>query len=106
MKLSTVTFASFLYAVSANSILPDNKKSAPACSMESRFASSSYATSTTTTSFSKVPSSLGAALSLRGGEVLEPTTLSEVDDILIKASAEGKLVVIDFSATWVSEMYE
>ena len=41
-------------------------------------------------------------MSLRGGAVLEPKTLGEVDGILLKASAEGKLVVIDFSAT-VSE---
>jgi len=38
-------------------------------------------------------------MSLRGGAVLEPATLGEVDGILLKASAEGKLVVIDFSAT-------
>ena len=38
-------------------------------------------------------------MSLRGGAVLEPKTLGEVDGILLKASAEGKLVVIDFSAT-------
>uniref|UniRef100_A0A6S8YII8 Thioredoxin domain-containing protein n=1 Tax=Ditylum brightwellii TaxID=49249 RepID=A0A6S8YII8_9STRA len=38
--------------------------------------------------------------SLRGGEVLEPATGSEVDSIIMRASAEGKAVVIDFSATW------
>jgi hypothetical protein len=38
-------------------------------------------------------------MSLRGGAVLEPATLGDVDGILLKASAEGKLVVIDFSAT-------
>ena len=36
----------------------------------------------------------------RGGEVYEPTTLEDVDALLIRASGEGKLVVIDFSATW------
>uniref|UniRef100_A0A7S2MV31 Thioredoxin domain-containing protein n=1 Tax=Helicotheca tamesis TaxID=374047 RepID=A0A7S2MV31_9STRA len=38
--------------------------------------------------------------SLRGGEVLEPATLTDVDSIIMRASAEGKAVVIDFSATW------
>uniref|UniRef100_A0A7R9WDZ5 Thioredoxin domain-containing protein n=1 Tax=Pseudictyota dubia TaxID=2749911 RepID=A0A7R9WDZ5_9STRA len=39
-------------------------------------------------------------LSIRGGDVQEPTTLADVESIILKASAEGKLVVIDFSATW------
>lgn len=43
---------------------------------------------------------LDTTLSLRGGEVLELTTLNEVESIIMKASNEGKLVVIDFSATW------
>ena len=43
---------------------------------------------------------LGAALSIRGGEVKHVTSLDEVQAILMKASAEGKLVVIDFSAEW------
>mmetsp|Transcript_5724 Transcript_5724/g.7043 ORF Transcript_5724/g.7043 Transcript_5724/m.7043 type:complete len:166 (+) Transcript_5724:95-592(+) len=43
---------------------------------------------------------LKTTLSLRGGEVLEPTTLDDVTTIIMKASNEGKLVVIDFSATW------
>lgn len=38
--------------------------------------------------------------SLRGGAVIEPETLEEVEAILVKAGSEGKLVVIDFSATW------
>ena len=41
-----------------------------------------------------------AALAVRGGNVQEPTTLQDVEDTIMKASAEGKLVVIDFSATW------
>jgi len=87
MKLSllSVTLASIASVVSGNSILPDK-----AC--ENRFGC--YSTLNTR-------SSLETTLSIRGGEVLEPTTLTEVDDILMKASAEGKLVVIDFSATWV-----
>jgi len=36
----------------------------------------------------------------RGGEVHEPATLNDVEAILLKASTEGKLVVIDFSASW------
>mmetsp|Transcript_20235 Transcript_20235/g.58526 ORF Transcript_20235/g.58526 Transcript_20235/m.58526 type:complete len:174 (-) Transcript_20235:100-621(-) len=39
-------------------------------------------------------------LSIRGGDVQEPATLADVESIILKASAEGKLVVIDFSATW------
>ncbi|GKY96196.1 hypothetical protein MPSEU_000579500 [Mayamaea pseudoterrestris] len=38
--------------------------------------------------------------SLRGGAVHEPETLADVEALLIKAGSEGKLVVIDFSATW------
>lgn len=40
------------------------------------------------------------ALMVRGGEVLEPESLQDVDAILLRAGSEGKLVVIDFSATW------
>lgn len=36
----------------------------------------------------------------RGGEVLEPTDLDDVETILLQAGAESQLVVIDFSATW------
>mmetsp|Transcript_18590 Transcript_18590/g.26163 ORF Transcript_18590/g.26163 Transcript_18590/m.26163 type:complete len:170 (+) Transcript_18590:108-617(+) len=43
---------------------------------------------------------LNSALTLRGGEVLEPSTLEDVNAIILKASAQGKLVIIDFSATW------
>jgi len=75
--------------VSANSILPEKN----ACA-ENRYAC------TAASSPFPTPSSLDTTLSIRGGEVLEPSTLSEVDDILMKASAEGKLVVIDFTATW------
>jgi thioredoxin 1 len=40
------------------------------------------------------------ALNVRGGEVIEPETLEDVESILIKAGASNQLVVIDFSATW------
>lgn len=42
------------------------------------------------------------ALQVRGGagSVLEPDTLEDVESILLKAGAESKLVVIDFTATW------
>lgn len=39
-------------------------------------------------------------LNIRGGEVLEPKSQEEIEDILLSASATKKLVVIDFSATW------
>ena len=45
-------------------------------------------------------SCLDVALKLKGGEVFEPASLADVDSIIMKASNEGKLVVIDFSATW------
>ncbi len=47
----------------------------------------------------KTSETLDLTLNLRGGEVLEPTTLSDVETIIMKASNDGKLVVIDFSAT-------
>merc|ERR1712071_348547 len=40
------------------------------------------------------------ALDMRGGEVLEPNTLDEIESIILAASASKKLVIIDFSATW------
>lgn len=86
MKLSFLALAlGSISAVSGNSIFPEKKS----CS-ENRFACSSPSGT----------SSLETTLSIRGGFVREPSTLNEVDDILMKASAEGKLVVIDFTATW------
>ena len=38
--------------------------------------------------------------SLRGGAVTECATLAEVDQIVTDAALQGKLVVIDFTATW------
>jgi len=49
-----------------------------------------------------VAKTVPAALSVRGGAVLEPETAADVDGIILKASSEGKLVVIDFFATWCS----
>lgn len=40
------------------------------------------------------------AINVRGGQVLQPDTLEEVESILLRAGSESKLVVIDFSATW------
>merc|ERR1711862_797455 len=39
-------------------------------------------------------------LSLRGGEVLDVKTLEEVESIMLRASMENKIIVIDFSAKW------
>ena len=39
-------------------------------------------------------------VNIRGGAVAEPATLQDVEAVLLKASSEGKLVVIDFSASW------
>jgi thioredoxin 1 len=93
MKLPLVATVagSLVGAATANSIFPMEQN---AC--ESRI----NCTTNKPSSGSAFFSSLESALSIRGGEVQEPTTLTEVDDILMKASAEGKLVIIDFSATW------
>jgi hypothetical protein len=40
------------------------------------------------------------ALQVRGGSVVEPDSLEDVESILLKAGAESRLVVIDFTATW------
>jgi hypothetical protein len=37
---------------------------------------------------------------MRGGQVHEPETADDVESLLVKAGSEGKLTVIDFSATW------
>ena len=37
---------------------------------------------------------------LRGGEVIEGGTASDVDALILKAGSSQSLVVIDFSATW------
>ena len=37
---------------------------------------------------------------LRGGELHHPETVDDVDAIILKASSEQKLVVIDFTASW------
>ena len=60
-------------------------------------------TSMTSTSF--MPSVFGISkrtpsLLVRGGAVAEPETLADVEAAILKASSEGKLVVVDFSATW------
>jgi len=47
-----------------------------------------------------VKESINQVLSLRGGVIEDVPTLQGVEDIIMKASAEGKAVVIDFSATW------
>jgi hypothetical protein len=95
MKLSllAVTLASISSVASGNSIFPEKSSCA-----ENRFACTSAAQHGSSTN-----SILDTTLSIRGGEVIEPTTLDQVQDILMKASAEGKAVVIDFSATWVSQ---
>lgn len=40
------------------------------------------------------------ALKLRGGEVIEVSTMADLESKILSASASGKLVIIDFSATW------
>ena len=95
MKLSlfALCLTATIFGINGNTIISDTSKSCP--------------TSTTIPSTSNNDSDndndsdpLDAALSLRGGEVFEPTTLRDVESTIMKASNEGKLVVIDFSATW------
>lgn len=98
MKLSIFTIAlATISSVSGNSIFPEKKSCA-----DNRFCAGTPTTSknTDTNTNTNTPSSLDTTLSLRGGEVIEPATLGEVDDIIMRASAQGQLVVIDFSATW------
>ena len=62
-------------------------------------------TSLTSSSTSFMPSVFGISkrtpsLLVRGGAVAEPETLADVEAAILKASSEGKLVVVDFSATW------
>lgn len=45
-------------------------------------------------------SSWNNALNIRGGEVTQVDTMEDLNSIIFMASASGKLVVIDFSATW------
>jgi len=45
-------------------------------------------------------SSWNKALNIRGGEVTQVDTMEDLNSIILSASASGKLVVIDFSATW------
>lgn len=85
MKLSLIalTYLSTIVGINGNVILPETKS----CPTSTSYTSSTH-------------DCLETTLSLRGGEVLEPATLDDVQDIIMKASNEGKLVVIDFSATW------
>mmetsp|Transcript_3235 Transcript_3235/g.4737 ORF Transcript_3235/g.4737 Transcript_3235/m.4737 type:complete len:178 (+) Transcript_3235:190-723(+) len=96
-----VTLLATAVAMSSHTILAESPASCPStstfglskkqqqkgCSSSSNAAA---AAATTATSISR-----GG-----GGAVLEPATDDEVSAIVLKASAEGKLVVIDFSATW------
>lgn len=94
MRFSDVSFVGLLVAVASasatNTPVPGSCRiTTPGTSAAAAFHRPAFA-----------PSAKETIASLRGGAVLEPTTLSDVEGILLKASAEGKLVVIDFSATW------
>ena len=78
----------------SNTILPEKTVSGPSPTFVVPKSEEIPTTCTTTSDC------LDTTLMLRGGEVLEPATLEDVDTILMKASNEGKLVVIDFSAIW------
>lgn len=41
-----------------------------------------------------------SAILVRGGEVLHPSSREEVEAIILNAAGNGKLVVIDFTASW------
>ncbi len=93
MKLSCLTFASLIVGAGANVIIPEKAASGPAPTFIPREVSTTTATCTSS-------DCLDTTLGLRGGEVLEAKTLSDVETIIMKASNDGKLVVIDFSAVW------
>ena len=44
--------------------------------------------------------SLASVAQIRGGELQEPSNSSEMDSIVSSAALNGKLIVIDFTATW------
>lgn len=90
MKLSSLIFATLIVGAQSNTILPEKAVSGPSPT----FVVPKSEECTTTSDC------LDTTLMLRGGEVLEPATLEDTDAILMKASNEGKLVVIDFSAVW------
>ena len=37
---------------------------------------------------------------LRGGAVQTPESLQDMESIVLRAGSEGKLIVVDFTATW------
>lgn len=91
MNFSLIILCSLalIVGINANTILSDRGNNCPSASV--------YGTNP---SSSKHSDCFDVTLSLRGGEVLEPSTLTDVESIIMRASNEGKLVVIDFSATW------
>jgi thiol-disulfide isomerase/thioredoxin len=86
MKLSLFSLCSVatIIGINANTILPEKAS----------------ASTPLVNNLQQNDACLDTTLSLRGGDVLEPKSLPDVDAIIMKASNEGKLVVIDFSATW------
>ena len=82
-------------AQAIQSVHPIQTPSAPASS-----SSSCHGNGNSNNMIFGVPKRLPSILSMRGGAVLEPETLQDVESILLKAGSEQKLVVIDFSATW------
>mmetsp|Transcript_19599 Transcript_19599/g.28633 ORF Transcript_19599/g.28633 Transcript_19599/m.28633 type:complete len:177 (+) Transcript_19599:152-682(+) len=102
MKLSlfSITLATtFASLVSGNSILPEKSCADTRFGCTAPAAAAAAAADTSATSQSST-STMSTTLSIRGGEVRQVPTLGEVEDIIMKASAEGKLVVIDFTASW------
>mmetsp|Transcript_15318 Transcript_15318/g.19977 ORF Transcript_15318/g.19977 Transcript_15318/m.19977 type:complete len:178 (-) Transcript_15318:357-890(-) len=55
---------------------------------------------TTTGNLFGVSQRLPLLQQLRGGAVLEPSSLPDMESIIIRAGSEGKLIVVDFTATW------
>ena len=45
-------------------------------------------------------SSLASVAQIRGGELQEPSNSGEMDALVSSAALNGKLIVIDFTATW------
>mmetsp|Transcript_10480 Transcript_10480/g.22204 ORF Transcript_10480/g.22204 Transcript_10480/m.22204 type:complete len:183 (-) Transcript_10480:242-790(-) len=108
MRFTTASFIGILLVAAASAVSAAKHNPVPgSCRITTPGTAAAAAASAFPAKPAFAPTAASAAsaaretiTSLRGGAVLEPATLSDVDGIVLKASAEGKLVIIDFSATW------
>mmetsp|Transcript_13073 Transcript_13073/g.18507 ORF Transcript_13073/g.18507 Transcript_13073/m.18507 type:complete len:179 (-) Transcript_13073:199-735(-) len=101
MKNALVMIAALVALTSTSTVLAESPASQPnSCPSTSKtfgLSKKQQQQGCSSTSASTTASSIPRG---GGGAVLEPSTEADVSGIVLKASAEGKLVVIDFSATW------